>query len=483
MLSKSGNDGRNQVIFMCLEEAVPQDHILRKIDAVIDFEFVYDLVKGLYSEEIGRPSIDPVILIKIMMIQHFFGIRSMRQTIREIELNMAYRWFLGMSMMDSVPHYSTISKNYERRFAGTGIFDDIFQEVLNQCAKQGMIRSEVIFMDSTHLKASANRNKKAKVEVEREAAAYLEELRQEVNQDRINHGKAPFDDPPASEPETVTLTKSTTDPDSGLFVKGEHDRCFAYGIQTACDRNGLVLGYEVVPGNTSDMASFYSVYNEVKGFEPLAIAMDAGYISGHIARQLIKDQIVPLLPYKRPLGKGGPYGKAAFVYDEYFDCYICPENQILRYGTTDRRGVRHYRSSREVCERCPVRAACFSSRAKNRIITRHIWEPYLEQAEDIRHTLDIRELYKERKQTIERVFADGKEKHRLRYTNYRGRTRVRDSVALTFACMNLLKLSRWLVRNGRLPFSRFIDLLFCHLYMLRDSLHHHIMPKYLPIPL
>ena len=141
-----------------------------------------------------------------------------------------------------------------------------------------MIKSEVIFMDSTHLKASANCNRKIIIKVKREVAVYLEEQRQEVNQDRIDHGKDPFDDPPTSEAETITLTQSTTDPDSGLFIKGEHDRCFAYGIQTACDRNGLVLGFEVVSGNTSDMTSFYPVYDKVKGFEPLAMAMDAGYI-------------------------------------------------------------------------------------------------------------------------------------------------------------------------------------------------------------
>ena len=99
-----------------IEQLVPQDHILRKIDAAIDFDFIYDLVEERYCPDNGRPSIDPVVLIKIAVIQYMFGIKSMRQTIKEIEVNIAYRWFLGLDFYDKVPHFSTFGKNYKRRF-------------------------------------------------------------------------------------------------------------------------------------------------------------------------------------------------------------------------------------------------------------------------------------------------------------------------------------------------------------------------------
>ena len=129
MISKNGKR-EPQMQIVSLEQLVPEDHLLRKIDAAVDFDFIYDLVEGKYSTETGRPSIDPVTLIKIPIIQYMFGIKSMRQTIKEIEVNVAYRWFLGLDFYDKVPHFSTFGKNYKRRFEGTDLFEQIFQQIL-----------------------------------------------------------------------------------------------------------------------------------------------------------------------------------------------------------------------------------------------------------------------------------------------------------------------------------------------------------------
>ncbi len=126
MITKNTSN-KEQIQMVSLEQLVPKDHILRKIDDTIDFSFIYDLVEDKYSSDTGRPSIDPVILIKIPIIQYMFGIKSMRQTIREIEVNVAYRWFLGLDFFDPVPHFSTFGKNYKRRFEGTDLFEQIFQ--------------------------------------------------------------------------------------------------------------------------------------------------------------------------------------------------------------------------------------------------------------------------------------------------------------------------------------------------------------------
>ena len=107
---------------VCIDDLVPKDHLLRKIEEAIDWSFIYDIVKDRYSHETGRPSIDPVTLIKIPIIQYLYGIRSMRQTIRDIEVNVAYRWFLGLDLTDNVPHFTTFGKNYTRRFKGTDLF-------------------------------------------------------------------------------------------------------------------------------------------------------------------------------------------------------------------------------------------------------------------------------------------------------------------------------------------------------------------------
>lgn len=155
MMGKKDLLGRDQFQMVTLESLVPLDHIIRKIDAAIDLSFIYDLVKDLYSE-VGKESIDPVVLIKITLIQYTFGIRSMRQTIKEIQTNVAYRWYLGYSLEEEIPHFSTFGKNYSRRFQNTDLFEQIFQKVVDEIIENGFIDPESIFIDGTHIKASAN---------------------------------------------------------------------------------------------------------------------------------------------------------------------------------------------------------------------------------------------------------------------------------------------------------------------------------------
>jgi len=152
---------RDEEEYITLDNLVPKDHLVRKIENALDFSFIYDKVKDLYSP-LGAPSIDPVVLIKIVLIQYLFGIPSMRQTIREIEVNIAYRWFLGYSLTEKIPHFSTFNKNYERRFKDTDLFNIIFTKILEKADKHGFINLSEIYIDSTHIKASANKRKYTK---------------------------------------------------------------------------------------------------------------------------------------------------------------------------------------------------------------------------------------------------------------------------------------------------------------------------------
>ncbi len=159
----------------------------------------------------------------------------------------------------------------------------------------------------------------------------------------------------------------------------------------------------------------------------------------------MEDKRVPVLPYKRPMGKAGFFRPYTYVYDEYYDCVICPENQVLRYVTTNRDGYREFKSVRYRCASCSSIERCTRSIRHEKIVTKHIWSEYLERAEDIRHTPQYKALYAKRKETIERVFADAKEKHAMRYTNFRGLSQVTNWVRLKFAAMNLKKYAvhRW----------------------------------------
>ncbi len=178
--------------FVCMEQLVPEDHLLRKIDKYIDFTFINDLVKDLYCEDNGRPAIPPVMLFKMMFLGYLFGIRSERQLMKEIEVNIAYRWFLGLSLRDKVPHCSTISQNRRRRFKGTDVHQQIFDNIVLQAIKHKLISGKVLYTDSTHLKANANKRKLDTQEVTKSVKDYMEELDKAIGEDREEHGKRPL---------------------------------------------------------------------------------------------------------------------------------------------------------------------------------------------------------------------------------------------------------------------------------------------------
>jgi len=191
MMGKKTVEGRDQMSIISLDDLVPKDHLLRKIDMLFSFDFIYDEVKELYSE-VGKESIDPVVLFKICFIQYLFGIRSMRRTIEEINCNVAYRWFLGYNFNEKIPHFSTFGKNYARRFVGTDIFEVIFTRILDEVSSYGLLSPDTIFVDGTHTKASANKSKYEKTLIEKSSEYYQEELEKEINEVRKAHGKKPL---------------------------------------------------------------------------------------------------------------------------------------------------------------------------------------------------------------------------------------------------------------------------------------------------
>jgi len=466
VLTKKDRTAVNQIEFVCIDSLVPENHLLRAVLESIDFSFIYDEVKDLYSETHGRPSVDPVVLIKLLILQALFGIRSMRQTIEEVKVKVAYRWFLGYGLQEQIPHFSTFGKNYVRRFQESDLFEKIFGRILEEAIKCGFLNTSAIFIDATHVKASANKNKYIKKMVRHRVHKYKRDLLYEINEDRKAHGKEPFDDEdgrdnypddeggfPSDTGEEREVTQSTTDPESGMFYKSEKERCFAYSVTVACDKNNFVLGLKAAPGNVHDSQVFSDVFQPVIEQHPEieSVVADSGYKTPAICREIVEAGKAPIMPYKRPMTKKGYFKKHEFVYDEYFDCYICPNNHILKYSTTNRAGYREYKSDPEVCISCEHRMKCTQSKNHTKVVTRHVWESYREIAEDLRHTGWGKELYRKRGETIERVFADAKEKHGMRYTQLRGLRKVQHYLTLLFACMNLKKLALWKRKQQTLP--------------------------------
>ena len=349
-------------------------------------------------------------------------------------------------MTEPVPRFSTFGKNYTRRFADSDIFEQIFERILTEAVEAGFVDASAAFIDATHIKASANNCKYEKKLIKKEARHYQEQLTAEINADREAHGKKPLkDDDGKGDAPTHEIKQSKTDPECGLFQKGEHKKEFAYTAHVACDKHNFVLGAQVSAGNVHDSVMFDDLYKALleRFPEVKMLGIDRGYKTRWILKQVFDSGRLPSTPYKRPMTKEGFFRKHEYVYDEYYDCYLCPADHVLSYSTANRDGYREYKSKAYICEKCPMREQCTMSSNFTKVVTRHVWADYLERAEDVRHSPQGKEVYALRKETIERVFGDAKEKHGMRYTQYRGLARLRMQVLLTFSCMNLKKLAKW----------------------------------------
>ena len=459
-------DARKEAVITDLEALVPKDHLLRKIEKVMDYEWVYTRLAPYYCHDKGRPGTDPVVLIKMVLIQHLFGIPSLRQTYREIQVNLAYRWFLGYSLLDNIPHFATVSYAFCRRFPEE-LSTEIFEHILNKALNNRMVDPSTIFIDGTHIKASANKKKFQKQQVAQAAKVYAGQLRREVNAEREKLGKKPIEeeaddnDPPAGGV-TKEKTVSTTDPDCGMFVKGEHERQFAYEAHTACDNLGFVLGVKVTAGNVHDSVAWDAVYDDVTHkYDVQYVAMDAGYKTPWIAKKILDDGKVPIMPYTRYSGNKDRYKPWEYQYEPESDSYRCPRGGVLRHTTTDKDGKRSYRSTPAACRDCPGKGKCGANEKGQKVFTTHIWQESLDLVEAIRKTERGKAIYAKRKETIERVFADAKEKHAMRYTHHRGLAAVTRWVRLKYAAMNLKKLAVWSWRNS-IPFDFYLYFFLFH---------------------
>ena len=448
------------IILKTIEEIVPKEHLVRKLDAAIDLKFIEDEVESLYSA-FGKPSIPPMVLFKLLIINYMFGINSMRKTCEECEVNMAYRWYLGLSIDDKIPDYSTWSQNYIRRYRNTEIFQTIFKRILKQAQEYKMLNLKTVYGDGTHQKASANKNKYEDLEVEIEAKSYDEKLLQEINEVRAKLNKKPFDSIEKREldfdeetGEEIEIKKkkniksSTTDPESGYYHKGEHEKCFAYTHQAFSDGNGFVLACSTNSGNMHDSVAFDEVYEELindYNEEINNVCLDSAYNTPAICKKIDETDKVALMPYSRTKGRKDKelFNKKEYKYNKELNCYVCPTGEILELKTVDKQGYKIYKSNSKSCSTCPLKNKCTKSKNNQKVITRHIWQDKKDEVNERRYEETFKTEYPKRKETVERIFADCKEQHGLRFTRVRGLEKNTVQALLIFSCHNLKKMAIW----------------------------------------
>lgn len=433
------NENIQAEIIMCtLEQIVPKDSLFRKIDKYVDFSFIYEEVKGMYSDSNGRPSIDPVVLFKLVFIQALDGLKSMRKTCDKIKVDAEYRWFLGIPFGYDTPHFSTFSKNYERRFKDSNIFENIFVKIVEQAIEYGLVDGGVFFTDSTHKKANANKNR-----YHEEAVEYVKnrniELENEINEQRILDNKKEF--VYKDEIEQKRIKASDTDKESGYYHRDNKEKGFMYLDHRTVDiKSNIIVDCYITKGNVHDSVPFISRVEYIKSkynFNIEEWALDSGYNTIQIKKYLVDNNIFGVIGYRRYSTEETSVKKWEFKYIEQSDLYVCPRTGVtLEYtGTIDKNGYKKY-SNKQNCKDCPHKSEC-CSKSKYRIIRRHIYEEYNEKLRENRLSHHGKELYQARKQTIERSFADSKNNHGYRYAMYRGIEKNQNYTWLICAAQNM----------------------------------------------
>jgi len=435
---------QQEMELVTIESLVPEDHLLRKIDRAIDLEFIRERVRHLYCADNGRPALDPVVLFKLLLMGYLFGVRSERQLMREVQCNAAYRWYLRLKLTDKVPDASTLSQNRRRRFRDSDVYQQIFDEIVELACRKGLVTGKVLYTDSTHLKANANKNKFDVARVEVKPVEYLAQLEAAIEQDRAEHGKRALKSSP---PETKTkeIKVSRTDQDAGYMVREGKPKGFFYlDHRTVDGQHAIITDTHVTPANVHDSIPYLKRLDRQRerfGFAVDAVGLDAGYSTAAIAKGLEDRDIYGVIGYRTPNKGEGLFPKRKFHYDEERDVYVCPNQQLLIYRTTNRDGYRQYHSDARKCRHCRLRMQCTRSRNAVKIVTRHVWQRSKEGIDA--HRLEPRgqRIYKRRKETVERSFADAKQLHGHRYARMRGLVKVQEQSLLAAWAQNIKKIA------------------------------------------
>jgi len=449
-----------QVKFHCItiEDLVPQNHFMRKIDAVIDFSFIYDEVREYYCANNGRPSIDPVVLTKYLLIGYLDGIESERRIEREIQVNMAYRWFLNIDLDGRVPDHSTISQLRRRKFNGTDLFRKLFERILTICIEKGLVDGKVILTDSTHVKANASRKSEYKVLVERESAWYMERLDhyEETTRKQLEQaGKIkPKHKRRAHKVQSVKVEKtvSVTDPGAGFLHRpGKPNGMHYLDHQSVDSKNGIIVDVAVTPGNATDAAPYLDriEYMENRiGLKIETVGVDSAYDVSLVHQELFEKGIRVVSPIndEMPIYKS-EFKRSDFVYNQDEDVFICPQGTPVPLRNLQRSECnisREYRANPKDCRSCPVRDKCLSESQSCRRIHVNIFESAVKRNHMSDNSPEHKRILALRQIWCEGRFAAQKARHNLKRTLRRGLEAAETHCLLSATALNLKRMIKCL---------------------------------------
>ena len=426
-----------------IEDHVPQDHLLRRIDWLLDFDAIRAELAALYSHT-GRPSVDPELMLRMLLIGYLYGIRSERRLVEEIHLNLAYRWFCKLGLEGRVPDRSTFSKNRHGRFADGDVLRSLFESVVEKCIGFGIVGGTDAAIDGSTIEADANRDRKDapdavqkiwshKDQVQRPVANYLAKL---ANTD----GAVP-PGPKKKPPKYL----SETDPEAAWSLKDGPGR-FSYETNYLVDTDhGIIVDVEATPARLSqEIVAAKTMLDRSRtrhDFHPDRVAADGSYGTGPFLAWLLKREVTPHVPVlDRQHQTKGKYDLSYFQYDPERDSYTCLEGHempLRRIKQADR--IKSYFAGKDTCGACPIKKACTD--APFRTVTRHMDEEARQTVRDLRDTAAYDESRRRRKK-VEMLFAHLKRHLGFKRLRLRGLKGAKEEFLLAATAQNLKRLAK-----------------------------------------
>ena len=442
LLIMMGQHDRSEALFYYfrLEDQVPETHLLRLIEKHISFAFVRERLKASYSDT-GRPSIDPELLLRILLIGYLYGVTSERKLVEELRMHLAWRWFTGLGFDQEIPHHSTFSKNRHGRFQESKLFEELFEQIVKQCVEVGLVQGKHLSVDGSFVEANAAKESR----IPREQLAEAAQVNQTVRQYLVELEQQNPVEEPVHEQDQV----STTDPDSTYATKGgtparlgyydnylvDNHSCVIVGVQATAAR----LSQETVAAQ--DMIARFCQW---QGQKPASVAADATYGNGEFLQWLLDRRITPYMRTRDSARrKKSPfYGPERFTYQSESNSYRCPAGEQLNYvGLNVRNRAHAYIGSAKRCGACSLKALCTSGRYKYLAI--HMHEPARQQARELANTAAFASAQRARKK-VEALFAELKHRMGVGRLRLRRMKFVREQFFLAAAAQNIRRLVRFL---------------------------------------
>lgn len=448
MMGMLETDQRRFFYDFCLDDAVPADHLVRKIDAVLDFGWLRPALTACYSHT-GRPSVDPELMLRMLILGYVFAIRSERQLCSEVQVNLAYRWFCRLGLEDAVPDHSVFSRARHGRFGEVEIFRLTFEQVVETCIAEGLVGGRAFSVDASFVKADVNQLKQVPGDepiawprpdqASRAVAEYLRSLDRELGEgEKAGKRKKP--------PKAISLT----DPQAAWVAKRKVRPIFAYDANYLIDNKlGIIVDAEGTRVNRiEENRVALSMIERVRrrfDLKPKRLAADTAYGNARTLKSLVERGIEPHIPVvDHSTHRGGLFSRADFRYDEGRDVYICPGGKTLKTtGRVSEGTTLKYLASKTDCSRCALKSQCTTG--KERHVARDINQPVRDYVHGLAGTPAFKRSRNERKK-VEMAFAHMKRIFKLGRLRLRGLSGARDEILLTAMAQNLRKLARYVSR-------------------------------------